>query len=481
MADQRKPLDITKLIAQANANRAQAEAKRQAAERNASLSKKGKEIQTQAEVKFGYADTLDKTLNDIEGQLQVFITKMGRGDTLSSIEQRDFDRIAGQYNSVVKTYNSALKEGEAILAKMPKEVKAVIEKESNREEKATGQDATGTDADSKAKIEDYLKSVAKSGATNIKQIQQYLKDAKKYTGPVNGVYNLDLQNAMRVMEAEIIALEPTVGTIDRVTYYAQRGNEVKAGGVGTGTGLPAATGSMAIFDATRAKSYINNLTKNLLGRDATPKEISVLSAKLKAEQSKPENSTVTKYKMVNGVKTAVTTGGLDEEQFLVDIITKNPEYTKRKESAQNVSKQDLMRTALANGLDLDKTFAGQLPVWLKRIENGEDPEAFKQIIRNTAKIGLPDKVSKLLDQGLDLEAVYAPYRNTMAAVLEINPDGIQLSDPTLRMAITPEKEMSIYDFQRELRRDPRWQYTDNARSEAADVATTVLKDFGFMG
>jgi hypothetical protein len=41
--------------------------------------------------------------------------------------------------------------------------------------------------------------------------------------------------------------------------------------------------------------------------------------------------------------------------------------------------------------------------------------------------------------------------------------------------------MSIYDFQRTLRKDPRWQYTDNARQEGSDSVLKVLRDFGFQG
>jgi hypothetical protein len=96
-------------------------------------------------------------------------------------------------------------------------------------------------------------------------------------------------------------------------------------------------------------------------------------------------------------------------------------------------------------------------------------------------MGQPDSVKNLLDQGVDLNTVYQPYKQVMATTLEINPNTITLDDPTLRAAIGPDKEMTLYDYQRSLRKDPRWQYTNNARSEAADVATQVLKDFGFMG
>jgi hypothetical protein len=69
----------------------------------------------------------------------------------------------------------------------------------------------------------------------------------------------------------------------------------------------------------------------------------------------------------------------------------------------------------------------------------------------------------------------------MASVLEVAPDSIGLDDKTLRGAIGPEKEMSIYDFQRTLRKDARWQYTNNAREEASDSVLKVLRDFGFQG
>ena len=69
----------------------------------------------------------------------------------------------------------------------------------------------------------------------------------------------------------------------------------------------------------------------------------------------------------------------------------------------------------------------------------------------------------------------------MADVLEIaNPEQIKLDDPSLMMAFG-DKEMTLNDFARALRKDARWQYTDNARKEVADSVLSVLRDFGFQG
>jgi hypothetical protein len=57
---------------------------------------------------------------------------------------------------------------------------------------------------------------------------------------------------------------------------------------------------------------------------------------------------------------------------------------------------------------------------------------------------------------------------------------ISLDDPTLSMALGKE-EMTLADFRRNLRKDSRWQYTDNAREEVSSAALGVLRDFGFQG
>jgi len=143
--------------------------------------------------------------------------------------------------------------------------------------------------------------------------------------------------------------------------------------------------------------------------------------------------------------------------------------------------QELRKTAAANGFDLDKDFGSSINTWLQRLAVGESVTTFENVIRAQAKLGLPDKVAGLLDQGVNLDAIYSPYKKLMASTLEVNPETIQLNDSTLRSAIGPDKEMSLYDFQRQLRKDARWQYTNNAREEVSNSALKVLQDFGFQG
>jgi hypothetical protein len=119
---------------------------------------------------------------------------------------------------------------------------------------------------------------------------------------------------------------------------------------------------------------------------------------------------------------------------------------------------------------------------LQKLALGEiDINRVAQDARALAAQGQPQYVRNLLNQGYDLENVYAPYKQQMAAVLEVQPDEINLNDPTLRSAITDKGDMNMYDFKRSLRQDNRWQYTQSAKTEVSDTALRVLKDFGFQG
>ena len=122
-----------------------------------------------------------------------------------------------------------------------------------------------------------------------------------------------------------------------------------------------------------------------------------------------------------------------------------------------------------------------MPAWLASINKGESIETYKKMIRDVAKIGMPQNIASLLDNGVDLETIYSPYKNVMASVLEINPESITLNDPLLRSAITGDREIPIYEFQRQLRKDNRWQYTNQANEEVSNSVLGVLKDFGFQG
>jgi hypothetical protein len=80
------------------------------------------------------------------------------------------------------------------------------------------------------------------------------------------------------------------------------------------------------------------------------------------------------------------------------------------------------------------------------------------------------------------------YISQMSRWLELDPDSVELTDPLLNRALTQEmdaggqpKAMSLWDFQKLARQDPRWQTTENAATSYTDFGERMLKMFGFRG
>jgi hypothetical protein len=329
----------------------------------------------------------------------------------------------------------------------------------------------------------YIAELSDAGR---KQLAQQLNAVYGLKIPVTGKYSTELKNAyIKGLSDNLIRATDFNENIpfEQFLVIAEKeGTYRRPGGEGS---EDKPFGSLAVWDKTKTKTELTALFNELgLDRDPTEKEIDSIYAKLDKKQ-KEQKATVTKYKTINGVRTQVTTPGFNQAAFVVDLVKNTKEYkdivekkATQEESKNLVSAQTLSNVAEKNGITLAPD---QLQSFAARVKKGEDINLVANDIRKLAAIGQPDNIKQLIDQGVDLSTIYDPYRKLMGGVLEINPNSIPLNDPTLRMAIGPDKEMSLYEYQRMLRKDNRWQYTDQARAEASDVAKTVLKDFGFMG
>jgi hypothetical protein len=260
---------------------------------------------------------------------------------------------------------------------------------------------------------------------------------------------------------------------------------VQASGVGPEGSVP----QSYLSSPTQAKGDINKIFGDLLGRQASDKELKALTSILNDAQKKNPS------RYVDGI----TYGGLDKEQFLTDLITSGKYEANPKASPgilSNIAKESnkyqstvqqqgvlkvedaLKSVANSNGISLSQ---GQIDDYKSRIKAGENLDLLKNDIRNIASLGQPDAIKKLMAAGTDLETIYAPYKRAMAASLGVNSETITLDDPTLRMAIGPDKEMSLYDYKKAVRADKRWQYSQEANDEVTNMINQVKRDFGFMG
>ena len=141
----------------------------------------------------------------------------------------------------------------------------------------------------------------------------------------------------------------------------------------------------------------------------------------------------------------------------------------------------LLSWARSNGLSLSRESIAR---YINNIALGRQSiEDAKQDIRRTYMAGMFPAWADRINEGDDPIGLFEPYRDAARRLLEI--DEIDFDDPIMTRAtqgLGPDGKparMPLYEFERQVRQDPRWQYTDNAYSTYTNVGTELLRMFGF--
>ena len=332
------------------------------------------------------------------------------------------------------------------------------------------------DQQSVASYSELLNTIA-ADETQLKAIQEDLKKnfPNLYKGQVSGLKDwIRTQAALEAIAEQRGQLPKSLQGASLREFLLNPTIDITVGGKGTGGPKL----DIIISSPTQAASTIQAVFKNTLNRDATPEEIARFTTVL----NKAEKSAGRKTK-TSGGRTEYTTD-LDRVQFLTeevkkikDLKTGKSEFETKRSEKDTLNTQSLQSVAKANGITLSPQ---EIEEYNLDIRNGKDINVIKNQIRNIAGLGRPDSIKKLLAEGTDLNTIYSPYKKTMAALLELDPESINLDDTTLQTAIT-DRELPIYEFRKILKKDPRWQYTNNAREEVSNKVLRVLQDFGFQG
>lgn len=143
---------------------------------------------------------------------------------------------------------------------------------------------------------------------------------------------------------------------------------------------------------------------------------------------------------------------------------------------------ELMQWAAKNGLKLGSA----ANAYVQRMTLGEQSiDDVKQEIRQTYMAGMFPAWADKINAGMDIADLAAPYKATMADLLEIDDNQIGWDDATLNAGLQATNQdgkpvmMPIYEYKNLIRKDPRWQKTDNAYATYANVAQNILRTFGF--
>ena len=265
----------------------------------------------------------------------------------------------------------------------------------------------------------------------------------------------------------------------------------KKSGVYTSTQI-----SSNIPPASTLADYVNTVFQKYKGRDANATELKTwlpaVAAQYKSEKGKSKSTIKYTYKNGELLKTEYLTANAEDPKLWIEKKVKE-DVLAGKQDVNTLAIPEgpsgkyfvaLKNFATDNGLRLSD---GAATSYANSIAAGTiDENTAFNALRESASEAFPALADKI-KAGINLKTLADPYIQSMSDILEIPDSGIDLFDPKVRSALAytlPDGKVgtkSIYDFEKELRKDPRWQYTNNARNDAASVASTVLKDFGFMG
>lgn len=111
---------------------------------------------------------------------------------------------------------------------------------------------------------------------------------------------------------------------------------------------------------------------------------------------------------------------------------------------------------------------------------------FMDKIRKQAKAMFPE-YAKQIDAGQTVADIASPYIQSMQNILEVPAGSISVQDKVIKSALQNKNKtsgqtqaMPIWQFENQLRNDPRWKKTQNAQNSMMQVAHQVLSDFGVV-
>ena len=108
--------------------------------------------------------------------------------------------------------------------------------------------------------------------------------------------------------------------------------------------------------------------------------------------------------------------------------------------------------------------------------------AYRAYIQTQSALAFP-AYAEQINQGITMGQIAQPYATSMAEILEQNPSSISLAQPLLRAAMqsaTPEQIPTVTEFEQQLRKNPLWLNTNNARESMMAVGNSILGDMGLQ-
>lgn len=268
--------------------------------------------------------------------------------------------------------------------------------------------------------------------------------------------------------------QPTISFQDKL--FNPNYKTSTAGGVSRSVSLTAPEVAIAEY---------KDLVRQYLGEEVyatlNPKVINADAKAYQKQKNKLERSRPTTTTSADGY-TETVAGGLNEdeaEQIALDLIGKyvTVEGLKNVSGAIGNNLRQIKASASDYGISLSPSDLRQYA--LNSIGEKDGLQNILTKFNNLARVKYA-ALTPYLDQGLSVRDIANEYIQKKANLLELNPASITLDDSDIQSALTGGTLTPLYQFETQLRKNPKWQYTNNARELASSYATTVLQDFGLI-
>lgn len=172
------------------------------------------------------------------------------------------------------------------------------------------------------------------------------------------------------------------------------------------------------------------------------------------------------------------------QQGIVDALSAEWKYVKGggTQGGAATNEDRVRQAAFDYGINLSD---GQVGDYVGGMMSGRySAESVTDFIRDQARAKYAG-LGPYLEMGFSVRQVADPYVSSYSRLLEKSPDTVDLQDPLIQKALQGQPNergmpqmQSLYDFEKGLRKDPRWLQTSNAHDEVNSAMTTVLRDFG---
>lgn len=183
-------------------------------------------------------------------------------------------------------------------------------------------------------------------------------------------------------------------------------------------------------------------------------------------------------------RTTLMYGSTDDQ--IQDMIAYEFEY-KPGETSGMVAQTETDVRSLARDYGVNVS-EDQMGDWIGGVIGGEyTTQTLADYVRDIARskyLGY----QKQIDAGMTVRDIAAPYLSSYSSILEVDPSNVDVQDNLIQKAlqgqmgqdgtVTPQ---TVYDFEKTLRKDPRWLKTKNAKDDMTSMALQIGRDFGLLG